>query len=55
MLEDIKKLFENVPDESGTKPSDTLVTPELRVISCPKCGKPMVFIAEIRSERNRSP
>jgi len=53
-LETIKKLFGCVPEENDNGSSGQAVA-DVRVIKCPKCGTPMVFIGEIKPERNRSP
>ena len=54
LLDFIKELFKLAIEtlDSDCSSSDA---PAARVISCPKCGKPMVFVAEIKPKGNRSP
>jgi uncharacterized protein (UPF0212 family) len=54
LLNSIKELFELATKKLDADCSNSDTT-AVRVISCPKCGKPMVFVAEINPRRNRSP
>jgi hypothetical protein len=56
-LEPIKELFNLFipPTKNANNDSGASFVAEIRGMLCPKCGKPMVFVAEIKPERNRSP
>ena len=52
-LQYIKELFDSVPEQKETRAACD--DSSERVVFCPKCGRPMTFVAKIRPERNRSP
>jgi len=54
LLDLIKELFELAIKQIDHDDSSSEAL-AARVISCPKCGKPMVFVAEVKPLRNRSP
>ena len=54
LLDAIKELFNLVSEQQSTASGNSTAA-EVRVMRCPKCGKPMVFVQEIKPLRNRSP
>jgi len=54
LLDTIKELF-NFAQKQESNGSSNSTAAEVRVMRCPKCGKPMVFVQEIKPLRNRSP
>ncbi len=54
LLDCVKELF-NFAQKQESNGSGNSSVAEVRVMRCPKCGKPMVFVQEIKPLRNRSP
>ena len=54
LLECVKELFNLISEQQSTGSGNSTAA-EVRVIHCPKCGKPMMFVMEIKPVRNRSP
>jgi hypothetical protein len=50
IIKELFNLFNPSTQKGGTSPAA-----QIRVMSCPKCGQPMVLVAEIKPVRNRSP
>lgn len=55
LLNAIKELFNCYLSKAERNGSGSSFAAEVRLMSCPKCGKPMVLVAEIKPVRNRSP
>ncbi len=57
LLDTIKELFNlfNPPTKNANNDLGNSLAAEIQVMSCLKCGKAMVLVAEIKTERNRSP
>jgi hypothetical protein len=54
-LEDIKELFDLFKSETQKSSTDCEFTAVLKTMRCPKCGREMVFVKEIKPERWRAP
>jgi len=55
LLECVKELFGLFTGEDEKSGPGCDFAAEVRVMRCPKCGKPMLFVQEMKPLRNRSP
>ena len=54
-LKHVKELFDAVHEQKEINPACNYSSDRVKTVSCPNCGRPMIFVAEIRPQRNRSP
>ncbi len=52
VLERVKELFALFHSEENNTASGGCGATEVRVMRCPKCGKPMVFVREIQRQKH---
>jgi hypothetical protein len=55
LLETIKELFASFKSKHQTSASGYELAAEPRIMRCPKCGRKMTFISEIKPQRWRAP